>query len=293
MKIASITHCSALKAIPSQIAPNGMSGGQASIASDWLSKVEKVRPEVPAANVYTGRGYKTLLSRIGNVGGLYVVSAGLGLIPSDRAVPGYDLTIAVGYETSLDAICDDKPDLPDWWRSVCTTRYSEPSITAISQRSDYLLVSLTANYLKMVREDLQKAACPVVLFTAESNSLRDLGKQIIRAPYTSAFDGPNGPDRGTKSDFAQRTHADFLQRLSKGITPEDAISSVAEDMREWAPQKKLNNQKFGDAEIIRLIKKHRADFTAIGTMHRFFRHELNVACEQKRFTKLVRQVSES
>ena len=42
MKIASITHCSALKAIPSQIAPNGMSGGQASIASDWLSKVEKV-----------------------------------------------------------------------------------------------------------------------------------------------------------------------------------------------------------------------------------------------------------
>ena len=101
MKIASITHCSALKAIPSQIAPNGMSGGQASIASDWLSKVEKVRPEVPAANLYTGRGYKTLLSRIGNVGGLYVVSAGLGLIPSDRAVPGYDLTIAVGYETRL------------------------------------------------------------------------------------------------------------------------------------------------------------------------------------------------
>ena len=122
---------------------------------------------------------------------------------------------------------------------------------------------------------------------SEVKQPEEFGQEIIRAPYTSAFDGPNGPDRGTKSDFAQRTHADFLQRLSKGMTPEDAISSVAEDMREWAPQKKLNNQKFGDAEIIRLIKKHLADFTAIGTMHRFFRHELNVACEQKRFTKLV------
>ena len=46
----------------------------------------------------------------------------------------------------------------------------------------------------------------------------------------------------------------IFAKTFKGITPEDAISSVAEDMREWAPQKKLNNQKFGDAEIIRLIK---------------------------------------
>ena len=51
MKIASITHCSALKAIPSQIAPNGMSGGQASIASDWLSKVKKVRTFIQGADI--------------------------------------------------------------------------------------------------------------------------------------------------------------------------------------------------------------------------------------------------
>jgi len=68
------------------------------------------------------------------------------------------------------------------------------------------------------------------------------------------------------------------------------LDSVRGDMSKWSPQKKLNNQKFDDAEISRLIQKHKNDFSAINSMHRFFRHELNVACEQKRFTKLYRQI---
>jgi len=290
MKTLSITHCSALKAVPSRINLDGAIRDQADVASDWIHCVNRAPSDLEARKMYVGRGFKSLAARVEGLHELFIVSAGLGLVDGDSRIPSYDCTIASGSNASLDRFCDFRPNLPDWWQSLESSQYTCGSIQNVSRRYDLLLVSLTANYLKMVEQDIRAASCKVVLFTSPTNWLDRDADQIIQAPYNSSFDGPESPSPGTKSDFAQRCHTDFIARLEKHKSINHALDSVREDMSKWSPQKKLNNQKFDDAEISRLIQKHKNDFSAINSMHRFFRHELNVACEQKRFTKLYRQI---
>ena len=95
---------------------------------------------------------------------------------------------------------------------------------------------------------------------------------------------------GIKADFAQRCHADFIGRLEKYGDLTLALQSVFQDMKNWRKPQLIKNKSSDDIEILTLIQEHKNKFTAIGKMHKFFRHELNIACEQKRFTKLYRKV---
>jgi len=290
MKTISITHCSSLKSVPSRITLSGKVRDQKSVAKDWIECVNNTPADLESRLMYTGRGFKSLNARIEGIHELFVVSAGLGLVKGIDPIPSYDCTIASGSNASLDRFCEFKPNLIHWWQSLENSKYASSSIQNLSHKYDLILVSLTSNYLKMVEEDLKSANCKIILFGSSTNRFDDYADRIIQAPYNSSFDGPESPYPGTKSDFAQRCHADFINRLTHHNNLSRALDSVREDMSKWAPQKKLNNQKFGDAEISRLIQKHKNDFTTINSMHRFFRHELNVACEQKRFTKLYRQI---
>lgn len=286
----SITHCSALKATPPDVVLKGPSMPQNKLAKQWCSRLSKVQKTVSAINLYTGRGYRALVNKTPQNQRLLIVSAGLGLVDCATVIPSYDCTIAVGSETSLDKHVEGKVCLSDWWNSISTSDFSEGKIADLQPKADFTLISLTSNYLELVAEDLRNTNTAKVIFVGPKIKLPNLGADIIRAPYTDAFDGPDSPMPGVKSDFAQRCHADFIMRLKKYDDLTFALQSVSQDMKTWSAPKRLNNKSFDDAEISRLIHEHKDKFSAIGKLHRFFRHELNVACEQKRFTKLYRQV---
>lgn len=286
----SITHCSALKATPSDAVLNGPVMPQKQLAKNWCSKVLKAQKSLNAANLYTGRGYRLLVGKIPKEQRLFIVSAGLGLVDCETVIPSYDCTIAAGSETSLSKYVEGKICLSDWWNSISKSGFSDGKIADIQPDADFILISLTSNYLDLVAEDLRNTNTVKIIFVGPKVKLPDLGADVIRAPYTDAFDGPDSPMPGVKSDFAQRCHADFISRLKKYGDVTFALQSVSHDMKIWNAPKRLNNKSFDDAEILRLIHEHKDKFTAIGKLHRFFRHELNVACEQKRFTKLYRQV---
>ncbi len=290
MKVLSITHCSALKTVPSRIRLGDFVGDQAAVTQNWLSKVNSSDSYSEALSLYKGRGFKLLLSQAKGIHPIYVVSAGLGLIKSESQIPSYDCTIASGLNSSLNRFCEAKPDLTEWWQSLQKNKFSVGSIHQAAKGFDCILVSLTSPYLKMVTEDLKRVGCKIVLFTGPGNNLDFCGANLTRAPYTDVFDGPDGLERGTKSNFAQRCHADFIKRLHRLNNIKLALASVSTDMNKWAPTKKLNNQRLSDERISSLISQHKKQFKAINAMHKFFRHELNVACEQKRFSKLYKQV---
>ncbi len=286
----SITHCSARKVSPPTVALSGPIMAQAELAKKWCSKSSKVSETVTAANLYTGRGYRKLVSRIPETQRLLIVSAGLGLVDSSTMIPSYDCTIANGSKTSLNKYVNGKVNLNDWWNSISTSKFSEGKIANLLPKADFILISLTSNYLSLVAEDLFKTNTKKVIFIGPKTKLPDLGVDVIKAPYIDAFDGPDSPMPGIKADFAQRCHTDFIGRLEKYGDLTFALQSVVQDMKIWRKPQSIKNKSSDDVKILTLIQEYKDKFTAIGKMHKFFRHELNIACEQKRFTKLYRQV---
>ena len=135
---------------------------------------------------------------------------------------------------------------------------------------NFILINLTANYVDLVAEDLRNTKATKVIFVGPKVKLPDLGADVIRAPYRAAFDRPDSPMTGVKSDFAQRCHADFITRLIKYDDVTLALQSVSHDMKIWSAPKRLNNKSFDDAEILRLILEHKDKFTAIGKLHQVF-----------------------
>lgn len=289
MKFISITHCSAQKSAPSEVSLNGTVMSQSNLEASWLSQINKKTGSLAASNLYKGRGFQTLLKKLWGGHSLYVVSAGLGLVNIKEEIPSYDCTISSGHKSSLDNNCSDKPNLTEWWRAISTGQFSSGLISELKEKPDFILISLTLKYLKMVEEDLRKTDIVKIIFTGPSNKINDLGQNVIRAPYANPLDGPDSPIRGTKSDFAQRCHSDFLERLRMHNDLDISLASVEQDMTQWRRPKEINNQKFNDAEILRLIIGNKDKYNSVGKLHKYFRHELKVACEQKRFTKLYRQ----
>ena len=146
----SITHCSALKATPPDVVLNGPIMPQNKLVKNWCSGLSRVQETVSAKDLYTGRGYQALVSKVPQNQRLLIVSAGLGLVDSATMIPSYDCTIAAGSETSLSKHVDGKICLGDWWISISKSGFSEGKIADLQPNADFILISLTSNYLDLV-----------------------------------------------------------------------------------------------------------------------------------------------
>lgn len=289
MRIISVTHCSGMKSTPAVFFPKKAYKTLDDFWASWVSDLELPCAKLPAVSLYTGKGFKRLSSQV-RPENFFIASAGLGLIQSMEHVPSYSLTISPGHEVSLQNFVDERVDPVSWWQKIAKNNYSFPDLESIASSEDILLVSLTSAYVRMLAKQLLSFSGRLMIFTGDHSVLASCGLGSKSSPYTSVFDGPDCPLPGTKSDFAQRIHSDFITRLN--VTENDfelAKKSVQGDMKTWIAPEIKNNQRLSDVEILNLIKKHREKFTSIGLLHRFFRNELSIACEQKRFSNLYRQ----
>jgi len=290
MKFFSFTHCSAKKSTPPKLILDCPPMDQFKLANEWRSKISGSLATTPASDLYVGRGYKTLLERLHGNQELFIVSAGLGLVEKTKPIPSYDCTIAKGFKSSLENFVEGQVSLTQWWEDLSSSDFSDGKISNLKGTADFYLVGLTANYLQMVSQDLRETDAVKVIICGPKIQIPDLGSDVIRVPYTSAFDGPQCPIRGVKSDFVQRCHADFISRLVKYNDLTFALQSVLHDMQNWEEPHRLNNQSLDDVAILELILKHKCKFASMGKLHKFFRHELHIAGEQKRFSNLYKKV---
>lgn len=287
----SVTNCSLKKAIPPKLLMNGIRSKQKHVNEKWVSIINSAQPEITAENLYTGRGFKALLSETHDQP-LYIVSAGLGLISSNQKVPSYDCTISPGYNSSLGNYIDEKLDLNLWWKEINKSKYSVGNFKNIGQNCDVMLISLTKQYLNMVFDDLNSTNFKKIIFSAPSVNLFDADAKVTLSPYTEAFDGPDGLFRGTKYDFAQRCHADFINRIHSQGSVDKALNSVSVDMEHWSLPKKNINKKIDDEELLQKINIYKDKFTSMNPMLIFFRRELRIACEKKRFSHFFKIAQE-
>ena len=212
-------------------------------------------------------------------------------LPKNK-IPSYEASVK-HFKEKISVQNGVKFDYASWWKFLCSTKYSLPSISSLVSDKDLILISVSSEYLKLIYEDLLQVKSRLIIFTGfnDQTVLKSLSQYM--SPYTENFDGPDGVLRGTNRDFAQRCHADFLTRYNKFNNIEQTLESIKVDMKKWRSPVKHKNKKTTDEEIVKLIKKYIPSYNNYRDLLRYFRYDLKIACEERRFKNLFLQIKES
>lgn len=267
-----------------------------------MSRIRKERGGIkPAFNVYVGRAFSEAQAcKALTKGKLFIVSAGLGLISDQTHIPTYDLTIASSSADVARRIVGQDFSRRIWWAKICRLGSNKGGISGLIRESKATVfcIALPSPYLDMVAEDLGQVpyhlARKVRVFSSEDG--RRFLPSILQSswmPYDARLDGPDSPIRGTKSDFAQRAMRHFLEYvLQKGGTdPRLDAKVVIKCLRPMKYPKRPIRTRMTDSQITAVMQR---DFKKIGglasEMLRHLRRKLGIACEQGRFTRLLRDL---
>lgn len=272
----------------------------AGAARQWRAGVDKVSSLSPAASVYQGRSMQEAQSSARNLGAeLWFVSAGLGLVHSEKPIPRYDLTLSSGPGSITRQLRALGATPPDWWAAI--TDGNGPGLAELINRQpdDTVYLALPAPYLALLSQELEAISCSedaqrLWIFTGAPGRRALPGAIHPRAlPYDQRLElaGP----AGTQSDFPQRCLTHFIGlALQRGVSAAAAADAVERALAKQDMPERPNRRTVTDAEAISLIRKHWKDQS--GQSSRLLRHlrsGLGVACEERRFRQLYHRVREA
>lgn len=276
-------------------------GTQQEVAHEWLTRLRTETlgvHHVPAEDLYCGRAFSEA-SLAAGTNPMYIVSAGLGLVPRDREIPAYSLTISGRGDDSIRTKVS-KLNKVRWWSLVSKSLFSSDLLKELSKRPRrVIVVALPLTYFDMVEQALVSLHPSIIerlriVGLRPENVCASLQDQVM--PFDDRLNGPDSPLVGTRGDFAQRCAHFFVEQIlsdSRRSAREDA-TKIKRKISKWdLPVPIPRRAKKSDDQIRALIKKH---WDQVGgssaRMLRYLRDDINVACEQSRLGKLYREVAE-
>ena len=298
-----ITTCTSRKRKPARSNLHALSLPAAdltTVAGEWCARIRAADARYPAADLYGGRGFKeanTVAERLGVP--LLIVSAGLGLVSSDTAVPSYACTVIAGAPDSVLSRLSDGSSASDWWRTISAALPTSSQVKAAFEASGGLvLAALSEAYINLIAAELE--ALPAAarrrlrIFTrAPLHRISDSLKPLVM-PYDDRLNGPDSPVRGTQSDFAGRALRHFADHILAEADARDAAehaAAVIAAIANWSLPERHDRVRHDDPTLRTLIAEHWEFMGGSSSkLLPFFRRELNIACEQGRFAALVREV---
>jgi hypothetical protein len=305
MKIGIITNCSKSKKQKVQqdlMALNLKEGLIDQVSNEWSEKVKgSIHETLPARDQYVGRSFKEVkkIEKIQNIN-WHIISAGLGLISSEKEIPSYDLTITNGSSNSIVQKLNCNSGISDWWKKINEkfNHGSFPIAKLINEYKDTLfLFALTKSYFNLISSEFSqiKDNSKIRLFGFRDSNNLDLSVKKYFLPYDpSKFDGPDSENNGIKNDYPRRVMRHYVEHILcqlRGPNFEQESKLVEEYLSNKTPQKILNNKKYTDDYIIEKIKDYKKeDYPTHRILLKHFRHDLNIACEDSRFKALFHEV---
>lgn len=269
-------------------------GDAASVARKWTARLASAPRRIPARQLYQGRAFREAELAAGPLAAkLYVLSAGLGLIPADREIPPYSLTVANGADNVLTLLEAPSTGPGHWWRELTIAARSHSFAELAQSTSGLLLVAAPANYLAMIAADLETLEGEeqerLRLFTAAPSGAVPHFLRPLVMPYDRRLEALPGRS-GTLSDFAQRALRHFADEIlgsdARGSAQAHAAAVLGALAGAEAPVRR-QGKSLGDDEIIALISENwKKTNGKSAAMLRLLRDSFRVACEQKRFKKL-------
>ncbi len=250
-------------------------------------------PTATAGALYVGRGFG-LAAEAATLAEakLYIVSAGLGLVASDRRVPPYGLTVSGRHAESVAVRVAGKFDVAAWFSGLLSGPHSDQWADAMAQGSGRVLIALTRPYAQMVGESLSSLRPQVLarlrIFGAALTPALPAVLRPALAPYDARLDAILP---GTRADFSQRALLHFVRSVAVkgGAQDRDAdYAAVEAALRGVMAPDRLHRPRRTDAGILQLILARLRSQSGIARILRALRDDEGVACEQARFSRLYR-----
>ena len=274
-------------------------GPQDDVFREWRTRLAQNPSVDKASSIYCGRAFREAVKACEELSApLWIISAGLGLLLEEQEIPAYSLTInPSGPDSILKKIQGDRFSPGRWWEEINLLRGSSRPISRLVEDNPnaLLLIAFSQSYARLVQADLLSLSDQhlrrVRLIGLALKPLLDPRLQDLVMPYDERFDGPDGSNIGTRSDFAQRAMRHFATELlpdSGRNEPQLHARLVMEFLSARTYRAIPVRKRLSDQEIIDLIIH---DWPICGgncsNMLRAIRQH-GVACEQSRFQKLYK-----
>jgi hypothetical protein len=262
----------------------------------WVAALNAADTIGPAAKLYQGGSHAESRRAVAESNYHHlIVSAGLGLVSAESKIPNYAASVLPGEDDVL-AKLNDCEDAANWWCWIQGRSPFARSLEAAMKTTEGLcLIALPHAYMTMVAADIQ--SLPSVLLTRVrlfSGSKAPIQLQHLQMPYDDRLDGVDSPHRGTRANFAARAMRHFVVSIlpthNTQSAPQHAAAVIAA-LSTWRNPAPTRGQRKTDAELREIL---RTNWEAVGgrstLMLRLLRDELGVACEQRRFANLFRDL---
>lgn len=266
-------------------------GSITAVGEAWLKQLEQAPRDGAAAMLYQGRSFIEARRAADLTASRHlIVSAGLGLIDAETAVPSYALTVVSGEDNVLSYLTEG--DAAAWWhwlsaRSPFATSFAEAAATTTGP----ILIALPSTYLAMVARDLLPLSGTGRLRLFCRGSVPMTLREALM-PYDARLDGPDSPLPGTRADFASRALLHFCRDILPGQETEDGehhAERVRATLADWRIPQDRRGVRHSDEEIVTVMRAHwQAQGGSTAKLLRVFRDDLGIACEQGRFARLAR-----
>ncbi len=264
------------------------------LAQTWRNFLGKADADMPARSLYQGRSIVDTIAVAATLEARwYAVSAGVGLVRSDQAVPAYECTVAAGSNLHRRLRALDC-STAQWWTAL-TAAQPAPLARLITRAPT--LLALPSSYLRMVQDDLAQVAparakyLRIFTSTAGVRCVPDHLTDCVM-PYDERLESIRG-FAGTQADFAQRALRHFVEVLQAMSMPLDvAHGAVSASLAHRRRRPRSVGQRMTDDEIRQVLTAQWARHSGSSTkLLRYLRDEARISCEQKRFSRLWQQLS--
>jgi hypothetical protein len=272
------------------------------VAKEWVRRIKEAEPVTVATDLYQGRAFNEAKAAAKTLSaGLYIISAGLGLINSQRRVPSYNLTVTEKSSDNVLHRCTDETAAADWWALLNGALRSTSLSSRIARSTqDRWLIAVPSTYYRMLRRDLARLRKSdlerVRLFGPRQIDESDPVLQRTLVVVDDRLDGADSDVRGTRGDFAQRSMMFFISHVLSAFPDADIASHrevLKRTLRRMAWPKVVPPRAFAtDDEICKKLDQFWIKGNGQSTkLLRIFRDELAIACEESRFRKLFHIVA--
>lgn len=266
-----------------------------SVARLWTERIASVDDRVPAEDLYCGRSFvEAKRAARSTRAELHIVSAGLGVVRSQQEIPSYNLTVSRGGDDCVLNKIEGHDDV-DWWAALGG---HEALRSTLNRSSGIIIIGLPSAYLRMVApalEHVPDSLCERIrIVGARDVSHLDPRLESARLPYDDRLDGPQSTLPGTRSDFASRAARHFAEEVLVQ-NPEASIGihrrQVEAALATWSRPMAKTGVRVPDEEIKSIVRANWSRAEGRSTrLLRILRDELNIACEQKRFSRLTAEI---
>ncbi len=297
-----ITTCTKRKRIPippSLRASSLRQDTQHNVLCEWHTRLAQNPPTGKASSIYCGRAFREACETSReNSAPLWIISAGLGFLPEGEMIPPYSLTISASNPDSIQTKIRGARFSPSmWWREINVLRGAQNPISRLiaDNPSTLFVIALSQPYVALIQDDILSLSDPYIrrirLIGLALTPVLHSRLQEMVMPYDERFDGPDGNNVGTRSDFAQRAMRHFATEIIRNSQKSDPITH-AEQVRHFLsdrPRREIPvRRRLSDREIMDVIVKVRASSGGnCSNMLRLVRKK-GIACEQSRFQRLYK-----